>query len=59
MKAYLIVVTVSLLSLATAGATEERVQGNLTRELLIQKKYLVIPVRGGAQKCNLELEVTG
>ncbi len=27
--------------------------------MTIQKKYLIIPVRNGARKCNLELEVAG
>ena len=34
-------------------------RGGFTKEMTIQKKYLVIPIRNGAKKCNLELEVAG
>lgn len=34
-------------------------RGSFTREMTIQKKYLLIPIRNGAKKCNLELEVAG
>jgi fructan beta-fructosidase len=34
-------------------------RGNFTQEMTIGKKYLIIPIRTGAKKCNLELEVAG
>jgi len=34
-------------------------RGDFTRRMTINKKYLVIPIRTGAKKCNLELEVDG
>ncbi len=34
-------------------------RGSFTKEMTIQKKYLLIPIRNGAKKCNLELEVAG
>ncbi len=34
-------------------------RGSFTKEMTIQKKYLVIPIRNGTKKCNLELEVAG
>jgi len=34
-------------------------RGDFTREMTIDKKFLIIPIRTGAKKCNLELEVTG
>jgi fructan beta-fructosidase len=55
-----------------AGAAEDKVQsdakqvvpkapkpGNSTKEMTIQKKYLVIPIRNGAKRCSLELDVAG
>jgi len=55
-----------------AGAAEDKVQsdakqvvpkapkpGNFSKEMTIQKKYLVIPIRNGAKGCSLELDVSG
>lgn len=33
--------------------------GNFTKAMTIRKKYLVIPIRNGAKRCNLELSVAG
>ena len=33
--------------------------GNYTKDMRVQKKYLIIPIRKGAKKCNLEVEVAG
>ncbi|MCF7974446.1 MAG: glycoside hydrolase family 32 protein [Phycisphaerae bacterium] len=35
------------------------VRGNFTQAMTIGKTYLVIPIRTGAKKCNLELSVAG
>jgi len=34
-------------------------RGSFTKEMTIDKKYLIIPIRNGAKRCNLELEVAG
>jgi len=34
-------------------------RGNFSRKLTVQKQYLIIPIRTGARKCKLELEVSG
>lgn len=34
-------------------------RGTYTRRMTIQKKYLIIPIRTGAEACGLELEVAG
>ena len=57
---------------AFAGAAEDKARsdakqvvpkapksGNFSKEMTIQKKYLIIPIQNGASKCNLELEVAG
>jgi fructan beta-fructosidase len=34
-------------------------RGNYTRDMTIKRHYLIIPIRTGARKCKLELEVAG
>jgi len=33
--------------------------GAFTKEMTVEKKYLIIPIQNGAKRCNLELEVAG
>jgi fructan beta-fructosidase len=33
--------------------------GSFTKAMTIQNKYLIIPIKNGAKRCNLELEVAG